>query len=493
MTPGIDPNVLAQALIALAGGGVTTKTVPSSTPTTTYGHGDGGLLSAPGLSKDIINAMILPHLGLQGLLPSYPSNESHPLYGILTGVTATTGSEPTGVCDDPPVAGLLKLCEQSFVYGRQSRQTRVFELDRMGMTNNRGEYWDFNLVGNPFMDSPTAPTVPNGNTAQQALNNEVGKAMFELAVAWRRDFATDLYVGNPANNTAGGGRKYYRGLDILINTGYRDAETGTACPAADSIVANFNSQDVKAQSALIMRTFTSIMRRLRFNAIEMGLDPVRWVISMRWSLFYELTEVWPCAYVTYRCQSTNNFSASQPNTSTAAELQQMRDDMRGNWEARTGQYLLIDGQKVEVVIDDAINETSLGNGAFNSDVYFVPLTVVGGRRVTYMEYVPYDQPGGAMDAARALAPDGHYFTTDGGRFLWHKKPPTNFCVQALVKSEPRLILRTPQIAARLTNLAYTPIQHERDAFTTGYYFVNGGKTDRLGYGPSFFSQTANVR
>jgi hypothetical protein len=107
-----------------------------------------------------------------------------------------------------------------------------------------------------------------------------------------------------------------------------------------------------------------------------------------------------------------------------------------------------------------------------------------------MEYVNYDMTGGFMDGARAYAPDGSYFTTDGGRFAWHKKPPANFCVQALVKSEPRLVLRTPMIAARITNVAYTPLQHERDWNTSGYYFANGGKTDRLGYGPSFFSETS---
>jgi hypothetical protein len=39
-------------------------------------------------------------------------------------------------------------------------------------------------------------------------------------------------------------------------------------------------------------------------------------------------------------------------------------------------------------------------------------------------------------------------------------------------------------------VAYTPLQHERDWATSGYYFANGGKTDRLGYGPSFFSETS---
>ena len=40
---------------------------------------------------------------------------------------------------------------------------------------------------------------------------------------------------------------------------------------------------------------------LRYNASHMGLDPATWVIVMPWAMFYELTEVWPCAYVSYRC------------------------------------------------------------------------------------------------------------------------------------------------------------------------------------------------
>lgn len=488
----LSPQVLqlAQALQALAGGGAPTYKAVSSTPTTTYGHGNGGLLSAPGMSRDIINAMLLPHLGLQSLLPSYPSNQQNPLYGILTGVTATSGSEPTGPCDDPPVAGLMKLCTQSYVFGRQSRMTRVFELDRVGLTTNRGEFADFRLVGNPVQDNPNVPTMPGVGSPQEALNNEIAKSNFELAVAWARDFGPRLYTGNPTNNTSGGGDKYYRGLDGLINTGYRDAETGQACAAADSIVASFNSANVGTNGTSIVNTLTSITRRLRFNAVEMGLAPVKWVIAMRWSAFYQLTEVWPCAYLTYRCQNMN--SAGQPMTATVADYNTMRDQMRGNWDERTGQYLLIDGVKWPVVIDDTIPETALSAGAFNSSIYFVPLTVVGGTQVTYMEYVDYTAPGGAMDMARAYASGDSYMATDNGRFLWHKKPPTNFCVQALVKSEPRLILRTPQLAARLTNVAYTPIQHERDWATTGYYFANGGRTDRLGYGPSFFSEVSGL-
>jgi hypothetical protein len=74
--------------------------------------------------------------------------------------------------------------------------------------------------------------------------------------------------------------------------------------------------------------------------------------------------------------------------------------------------------------------------------------------------------------------------------MWHRKPPTNFCVQMLAKTQPRLMLLTPHLAARLTNIQYTPVQHQRDPFTDGTYFVDGGRTDYIGFGPSYYSPTA---
>lgn len=478
----LDYAQLAQALLSQT----TTKGVVSSTPTTTYGHGPNGLFSYPGLSRPVFSAMSLPRIGLQSQLPVNSSADAYPLYGIMTGVTATSGSEPTGVCDDFPTAGLTKLCTQTQVFGRMGRQTRVFELDRMGLRTNRGEFSDFIAQGGPSFGNN--PNVPSGTPSlTDVLNKEVAKALFELAVSWARDFATDVYLGNPTNNTAGGGRKYFNGLDILINTGHRDAITGIACPAADSLVRSFGSLDVSSNAATLIKQITNMYRNLRYIASSTGLDPVKWVLTMPWSLFYEITDVWPCAYLSYRCNNLNTGS-TQFIDSNAQIL--MRDGMRGDMFNRTGQYLLIDGEQVPVVIDDAVTETVLAGESFTSTIYFVPMTVLGGTPVTFMEYLNYDMPGGAMEAAKAMAPDGFYSTSDSGRFLWHKKLPNNYCVQMMAKTEPRLMLLTPQLAARLTNVKYTPLAHERSPFTTSSYFVNGGRTDGGGYGPSFYSPVA---
>lgn len=478
----IDPQTLAfaQAMAPF----ISTKAAVSSTPTTTYGHGPGGLFSSPALEKPLISAMMLPREGLQSILPLRPSRFAYPLFGIVTGVTATTGSEPTGPCDDFPVAGLMKLCTQSAVFGRQGRMTRVFELDRMGLMNDRGEHADFTFLGNANPSGPNTPTIPGMTGANAALNTEAGKALFELAVAWQRDFARDIWTGNPTNNTSGGGRKYSRGLDLLINTGYRDAETGIACAAADSIVRSFGNRNIESNGATLVRDITNIWRNLRYIARATGLDPVKWAIAMRWSAFYETTEIWPCAYLTYRCDTDDG------QRFDAGRAIDMRDQMRGNIYERTGQYLLIDGERVPVVIDDGIAEDGIGAGTFRSSFYFVPLTVLGGTPVTYMEYLDYSGANGAMAAAEAFGAGAYYRVSDNGRFLWHIKPPTNYCVQMMAKSETRLVFRAPHLAARLTGIQYTPVQHEREPFTDATYFTNGGRTDRGGFAPSYYSPTA---
>lgn len=479
MSGMIDANVLAEGLIAMA----SRQKAISSTPTATLGHGAGGLFSSPALDKRLFSALMLPRKGLQSRLPAYPNNLAYPQYGILTGVTATTGSEPEGPCDPFPVAGLMKMCTWSTGFGRMGRQTPVYEIDGIGVLTSRGEHTDFQVVGNPFADNNgMAPTMPGGYGS--APNNELAKMYTEFASSWMRDFARDLYTGNPANNTARGGRKYFRGLDLLINTGYRDSDTGIACPAADSIVRSFGNRNIESNGVSFVRDITNIYRNLRYIAEATGLDPVKWVITMRWSAFYEITEIWPCVYLTYRCNSDDG------QRFDAGRAIDMRDQMRGNIYDRTGQYLLIDGERVEVVIDDGIEELGIGAGTFRSKMYFVPLTVIGGTPVTYFDYINYDMPNGAMEFARAVAPNGFYATSDGGRFLWHKPAPTHFCVGQEAKTEPRLVLRTPHLAAVFSGYQYTPIQHEREPFTDSTYFVDGGNTNRANFAPSYYSPTA---
>lgn len=453
-------------------------------PTGVNSHGPGGLFSAMGLARPIFSAMSLPVRGLQSRLPVRWSNETNPLYGLITGVTASSGSNPSGTCDDPKTAGTTKLCTHSFVFGRLSMQSRVWDIESAGKIINRGEFTDFQVYGGLPVDSPLTPTMPNSGLAQ-VVAKSAAKALFEMAVAWMRDYARLIYEGTPTNNTAGGGYKEFYGLDTLINTGYQDAETDVLCPAADSLVVSFGNREIRANATLLVRTITSIYRRLKHLAVHTNMSPVRFALSMPFSMFYEITEIWPIGYAT-------TAATVVPTGATlfvgSDDQLRMRDEMRGDLYNYTGQYLMIDGERVEVILDDAISETQNAGGSFTADMYFIPMTAVGSEPVTFIEHFNYDGPGAASEMAALLAPRDSYYTSDGGRFLWHKKPPENTCVQVASWTSPRLMLLTPYLAARLTDIVYAPIGKERSWDPSDpSFFVNGGRTAGDTTDPSYYA------
>jgi len=220
----------------------------------------------------------------------------------------------------------------------------------------------------------------------------------------------------------------------------------------------------------IVRVLTTMWRFVNHIASHTGLNPARWALSMRTSLFWELTDCWPCSYLTHRCDFGNAQAGVTINTP---------DNIRMRDEMRNGNYLVIDGVRIPVILDDNIvEETSDENGqipinCFASDIYLVPMTVRGNTPVTYWQY--YDYRAGTMQAV-VQGRLSTFFWTDAGMYLW-TFDTQNWCVVHEAKIEPRLILRTPQIAGRLQNVVYCPLQHPRDPQPDDPYFVDGGVTE----------------
>lgn len=457
-----------------------------SSGTDNYIHGPGGIFGVSGLDRDVLSTRIQPR-GLISDLQAQGSRFMNPLFPYITGFLADTGSDPDAPCDDPKTAGMVKGCIQTAQYGRYTYQTETIELNRVGQQIDRGEFMDLRLVNDPLLRDMGGILSGLGGGMGEEINREVLMRWLELGVSFQNKLTRQIYSGNPASNSAGGGYKEFPGLDILIGTGKVDALTGTECASLDSDIKDFAYGVVGAEADSdmgIVNYVTYMARYLRTNAELMGFEPVEWVITMRRELFYELTAVWPCSYLTYRCSflspDTNGFRLNVD----AGDAIAMRDAMRA------GSYLLIDGDRWRVRVDDGITEDSnttnanVPNTYFASDIYFIPISVRGGFMTTFLQYLDYTGAYGAMEAAQ----EGRYGTdywTDGGRFLWHKKVPINWCVQWIAKIEPRIILLTPQLAGRIQNVMYSPLQHTREPFPDQPYFLDGGVTSRTG--PSYYS------
>lgn len=486
------PNALEELAAALAPIMESQKAVrfglrhdASGTPISTgYSHGPGGLLTFPGVDPVVFSNM-MGASSILGQLPAVPSVYTNPTFWTITGVGEDVGNEKDGVCDDAPVAGLMAGCLLTSVFGRYERATPELELNRLGQRNDRADPLDLTLVNSPIASSGIFGSgVQSNATPADIFVNEVSRKFWERNVSLWRLLSQQLWIGSPSNNVGispGGGYKEITGFAELVNTGHLDAETGAVCRNMDSYVTSFGYRRIDSSDSDIVAHITNMYHQVYRRAEMARILPVRWVMAMRSQLFYELTSIWPCSYLSFRCAVSPGF-AGETNMRGNIDAQ---DAIRFRDEMRSGKYLMIDGVRIEVVLDEGIPELdgndSGGNfpsGCFSTDIYLIPMSVVGGRAVTYLEYFQYSNP--SLNDALGNMILGRI---EGAFLTWPRQ--TNQCVVWQTKVEPRLIMRTPWLAARLQNVVYCPIQHEPDAFPGDPYYLNDGRTSRPG--PSLYS------
>lgn len=467
----VDPqNVLAAfaEIVAKAMPEQIQKTA-SGTVQGPYLHGPGGLFGVRGLSQDVISTHTQITGSLGETLPIQASNEMNPLFPYITGFIRSDTQEKNGICDNPEEAGNMKTCIQTTVFGRKEFKTREFEVNAIGRVINRGEFTDLNVVNSPLVN-PMSGLMQNffGLSQQNSIlaGQEVVSRLVEVAVAFQRWYCPIVYTGNPGNNSAGGGYKEPMGLDLLIGTGKIDALTGTTCPSLDSDVKSFAYRNISSSTDPdISRTLSTMMYILETRARQNNLAPVTFALVMRSQLFFELTRYWPQQY------NTDAATLSQAGLDNLYLANvQMRDAMRN------GLYLIINSKQYSVILDDCIPEENkadadaLAIGGFASDIYIVPLAARGGSlRTMYWEYFDYSK-----HVLPQMASLPSYFWSDSGAFLWGMESPKVWCVDVIAKTEPRLILRTPQLAGRLTDVQYVPLQHVNDPLPSQDYHINGG-------------------
>lgn len=424
-------------------------------------HGDGSLFGNESLERDVITAHIRPE-GIASRLPILPTVMEDPRYALLTGITADVGSEPANPCDPAP-NGYLKACTISTQFGRVTRDTQDIDVSKVMLRRNRGDFTDLMLRGRVL---GLTGLEPGGLNESSMIDIVTMSEMVQAGVRLERHLVNTMWQGSPANNNAGGGYAEFPGLDSQIATGHVDFSTNTACPAVDSDVKNFAHNEVGGTGLDIVEYVSMMEFYIRNNARKMGLDPATWVFAMRPELWFELSAVWPCSYMSHRCSDA---AGSQLNVINDAANVNMRDDMRNN------NYLIVNGNRYDVVVDDGIfehtnvNNANVGAGQYAGSIYMVPLTITGGFPVLYREHLDYRQASGDV----ALLRGNETFWTDSGLYLW-VYDQNRYCYRLGATTEQRIVLRTPQLAGRIDNVLYTPLQHLRDFDPTSPYFADGG-------------------
>lgn len=483
----LDLKELGQALLELGA-----KNDPPLAPVGPYHHGAGGLLNVPGTDQKIVSALALPVTGALSTFPVVNGGAaSGGLFGgemidstnILTGITAGDADEwahqPTTDCADGPVGGLKKLCTVANSYARIRGSTREISMWRAGQ---RSDYADVPmtpmnnpLVGaGPFMSS-LLPSL------QAAFASDIQQRIFETMVSILRMFCQRTWVGTPANNN--GEARDLWGLDSQINVGtHIDKDTQNVCHAADSDVKNFGYSLVTGNVRDIVQYVDMCDTYVMWNAIQQGLTPYDYDVFMHPNLWPTVSEIWPVRqYQAFIAQMAvlNGAGAAAGGVLSA----NMSDAMALRTSFRDGMMLPINGRAHRVVLDEGITEQTpvntpnLAPGQYASSIYGVPRTFLGGIPGTYWKYFNHDNA-----QARAIAQfvsqqmgSGPTFTSDAGLFRWYSNFK-NGCLKLNLEFGPSLHCVVTQLAWRIDNVAYQPLQHIRSAFPDSDYFTDGGRT-----------------
>jgi hypothetical protein len=460
------------------GQAVATKNDPPFAPIGPYLHGPNGLFNRRDRENPVFSAILAPMMGVAEALPVFNGarflNDNFggtdaAFESLITGLTAgaldTFENQPTAPCQDGPVGGLLKFCSMVNTFGHYKMSTREVEINRAGRVADMTDAFSVQ-VANQFPQGLFATPSPVPSL-QNAVNNELASRIWEMIQSFQRMFAPRVFTGSPTNNV--GERKDIVGLDIHINAGNKiDSQSQSICTAANSDVKNFNSAVITSASAPdIMRYLEMVDAYSVHKARRQGLGTPEYLIAMRPELWFELSRIIPVQRYEQVIAVINRVTNGRALLD-ASGAQNERDAIRQSMR------IPLNGRLVRVVEDDTVPETSLGNIAgvptYTSTIYGIPLTVLNGFPVTFWEY--FNHANAQANLIQQMAA-GLTWTTDGGIWRW-TSDFSKGCLKLNASFDPRLRMRTPQIAWRINNVGYAPLQHFASYDPASAYFTDGG-------------------
>lgn len=432
---------------------------PASTQTATLLNQSSGIFSVAGLDPTVINAYVGPYQSIASVIPLLSTQDGNPLFASFTGYTADSGTQPANACDDAPSAD-MKSCILTAQFGMTRFDTKTIEINTVIQNINRGVFNDLQLAGQVLHLNNLVPAGLNTNDIVSIVEMA---AMVTAAAQTERKLVNELWQGVVTNTNE------FPGLDVQIATGQVDAKTNQACPSLDSDVKDFTYNEVGGSDKDIAEYLEMLEYYLRNNAEAAGLD-VQWVVAMRPQLWQRLSQVWPVKYNTLPTGlwATDN---GQRLMIDGTDMTRQRDTMR------TSKRITINGTDYQVVPDSGIfesnniNDGNLAAGEYASSIYMLPIRA-NGIPTLYREYLDYRQFGN-----QTFHLDRQDFWTDDGVYSW-AIDADKWCYKYALKTEQRIVLRAPQLAGRIDNCKYTPLQHLREADPDSPYHYDGGLSIR---------------
>jgi len=464
---------LQEVVKAMAMAGVQVKHDPGSTtltatPTAGPYHGNYdqlGIFTDPTVRPERFTALVrYRNSVLRSMLPPVRSEIFEERLEVMTGVTAGSGSNPTGWCGTPPTIGQGKVCRQDYVWGRNFFKTELHAVPEIGNIAHRGV-----IPAQILNQPPTAnPIIPDIMFRLTDPRSELQWSLWRAGVEAERIMETVAWQGNSTlseANTRRGWFDEFDGIDRQVKTGYVDAVTNLVCPAMDSQVKSWNAAiSATVSGDNFVQALSDLVWILDERALDMGFDGLTSALFMRKEMFRPIVDNWSCNYSTYRCTTGD---AGNPYFNDVRDTNALRLEML------RGQYLLIEGRPVPVVFSEGILRESLSATLFKSDVYYLPLGWQG-VPLLHLDYFPMDNS--YLQEWRNFTEGDERTVMNGGLYL-ASKVRTAFCDELQFAAKMRLILETPFLAGRLDDVQFTATAGTRNADPSDTFFhADGGKT-----------------
>ena len=436
------------------------KTKQASTQTATLLHGPGGIFNVLGTDPTVISAYVRPFQSIATVLPLVPNNDTNPQFASFTGYTADDGTQPALVCDPAPTTD-MKSCYLTAQFGLTRFDTKTIDPGQILLRVNRGDFTDLNLIGQVLgLENVT----PAGLDGSQIIALVEMAALVGAAAQAERKLVREFWQGAVANTNE------FPGLDAQIATGQVDDKTNQACPALDSEVKDFTFNEIGGTNKDIAEYMEMVEFFVRNNAEAASLE-VDWVWAMRPQLWQRMSQIWPIKYNTLPEDLTLAATTGNRIFLDGRQNTQDRDTMRRSMT------ITVNGTDYPVIADVGIFEdtnttnANLAAGQFASSIYMVPVRV-NGIASTERQYLDYREWNGQI-----VRPDLQNFWTDDGVYSWATNS-TYWCHLFGLRTQQRIVLKTPQLAARIDNVMYEPLQHLRSPFTDSPYHQDGGVSIR---------------
>jgi len=336
-------------------------------------------------------------------------------------------------------------------------------LLQKGLLGREGESIDITDVGERYCDVQPIYTLDG-----TPISNDLEWQALGAGEVLRDDIQRMLITGNPSNSGE------FKGLELLVNTGYTDIDSGNAMPWVDSLVVDWDSNDIMDSVTIngtawkIRQVVTAMVRRIRQRAKSRGgIAAGDMVLMVNEDMRQTLMDAWACSAI---CAS-EDWAATTGGVVGILDTIQARD-LKNGWLAGGlfGDGMLpVDGQPISLLVNPWLEGTwDADAGAFVSDLYILTRKV-GAREILYGIY--HNMNAGSQ-AFASQAGYQRFTTTDGGRFLIGSSV-TNLCIKAKTWIKPGLYCSAPWAQGRLTNIAYnTVLDPVSPVPGSDYYYAN---------------------